>query len=113
MGGCGEKDTKKRRSIELPSDGFSRNLQKRRQHKQVFGRMVTLGKAYTIFAPVMFGVDFPSEKGQYLLLERLFKLVAYYTLSEEATQVIIVADEDKKEMFLMGLGSDARAKVRY
>ena len=62
---------------------------------KLFGRLVALGRAYTILVPVMFGFNFPAEKGQYLLRERHFKSVAY-TLTEEETQMILEADEDKK-----------------
>ena len=73
----------------------------------VFGRSVTIANAVTILAPVMFGVDFHSEKGQYALRERLFQLVAWYTiiytLSNEETEAVLYSDEAEREIFLMGL----------
>ena len=55
----------------------------------------------------------PRQSEQYALRERVFKSVAYYTLSDEETDTVLYSDEDECKIFLMGLVNATMAKVKY
>ena len=105
----------KRRSLKTNNlrMAFPSSYRKPDNKNQLFGRTISLGKAFTVLLPAMFGVNVPTEKTQLALRERLFRSAAHYALSEDEVDIIFEADSKERELFLMGLVNASLAKIRY
>jgi hypothetical protein len=79
----------------------------------LLGRQVTLGKAVSLLAHVLYGLEYPTEKSQHDQRVRLFRSAAYYALTDEEIDEVLEADEEALRVFLMGLVTAAIAKPRY
>jgi hypothetical protein len=106
---------KKRRSLKTNSlrKKFPSTYRNAANVNELFGRQVSLGKAVMVLMPAMFGVNYPSEKVQHPLRERLFKAAAYYSLSDDEIAAVFAAESADREDFLLGLVTAALPKLRY
>ena len=92
---------------------FASSYRNPKNKNELLGKLVSLGKAVSIIAPVLHGIDFPTEKSQHAQRLRLFKSAAYYALTDSEIDEVLDASEDSLRIFLCGLVSAAVAKVRY
>jgi len=92
---------------------FSSSYRNSSNKNELLGRQVTLGKAVSLLAHVLYGLEYPTEKSQHDQRVRLFRSAAYYALTDEEIDEVLEADEEALRVFLMGLVTAAVAKPRY